>query len=157
VRIEEELHASQPSQNPSGSGVSKSCATSHAPACSPARRAELDVPAPILSKVQPSLATRKARSCSFAPWAVRLQRLRFRPVCSRAKVAQPHPNQQGLASRADDSAETQLPPRSATAKCCWGQSLAPGRSHQLDSSIFFAAKPYCVEVFSLGFFVGIRR
>jgi hypothetical protein len=36
----------------------------------------------------------------FAPWAVRLQRLRFLPACSRAKVAQLHPNQQGLASRA---------------------------------------------------------
>jgi hypothetical protein len=33
-------------------------------ACRPARRTELDVPAPVLSKVQPSLQRGKVRSCS---------------------------------------------------------------------------------------------
>ncbi len=70
------------------------------------------------------------------------------------KVAQPHPNQQGLASRADNSAEANCrhaqQPRSVTED---NHGLRVDPTNQTLQS-FFAAKPYCVEVFLLGFFVG---
>lgn len=67
VRIQQELHASRPSQNSSGKGASKSGAACHAPACRPAHRTdtELDIPAPFRSRIQPSRAARKAKNCSF--------------------------------------------------------------------------------------------